>query len=55
MNVCALCHFDQREKSRAAKDEISRYRSKDKKKHFAPFKTIGSKQIILSFRKRLKE
>jgi hypothetical protein len=47
-------HFDQQEQFRVSTDEIARYRSKyDKKKRFALFKIIGSKQSIFLFCKRL--
>jgi len=48
MNVCMLCHFDQREKSHFSKDDISRYRSKRQEKTFRSF-SDNRVEAIISF------
>ncbi len=40
MNICMLCHFDQREKYRVSKDEISRCTRNDKMDVFLFFEFI---------------
>ena len=42
MNVRMLCHFDQREKSRVSKDEISRYARNDTAGSFSFFTSASS-------------